>query len=322
MSDARLRILTLLSYLVEYSDEDHVLSTPDILAYLHDKGIEASRKTLRDDIALLKMAGFEIMEAKAGRCKSYYYSDRIFEVPELRILADAISSARFITASKSSDLIRKLGLLAAYHQRDKVVARIFIADRLKASNVKGMLIIDNINLAMDMHKKIQFKYFDYSPTKEIVFAHGGEIYTASPYALIWNDDRYYMPAYCEKHKDIIAFRVDRMTVPIITDIDARRDEGFNPVEFYKKMIQMFSGKERLVTIRCENPLMKYVIDRYGEDIETELDGDEHFLAKIPIHTSRTFYGWVFQFDGGIEVEGPLVVRDEYKAMLRRASGGK
>lgn len=322
MSDARLRILTLLIYLVEYSDEEHALSTSDILAHLRSKGIEASRKTLRDDISKLTLAGFEIMEERAGRCKGYYYSDRIFEVPELRILADAISSARFITASKSSDLIRKLGLLAAFHQRSKINAKIFIADRLKVSDSKGMIIIDIINRAMDLQKKIHFQYFDYLPTKERVLAHGGEKYTASPYALIWNDDRYYMPAYCEKHKDIIAFRVDRMTVPVITEIDARHDGGFNPAEFCKKMIQMYSGKERLVTIRCENPLMKYVIDRYGEDIETELDGDEHFLAKIPIHTSRTFYGWVFQFDGGIEVEGPLVVRAEYKEMLKRAFWGK
>jgi len=322
MADAKLRVLFLLRYLMDYSDEEHDISTSDLLELLKEHGFNATRKTLKDDIDSLKRAEYEILEGKNGRFKSYYISDRIFEMPELRILADAISSSRFISAAKSDELIGKLARLASRSQKQPVTARMFTADRLKVGENKSMLIIDTVSRAIDAKRKISFQYTDYLPTKERVLAHDGEVYVASPYALIWNDDRYYMPAFSEKHLEIIAFRIDRMTMPKMLEDEARDGSGFNPAEYSRKMIKMFSGPERLVTIRCENKLMKNVIDRYGEDIETELDGDEHFLATFVVDASRTFYGWVFQFAGGIQIVGPPEVKEEYMEMLDHASGVK
>ena len=322
MAEAKLRVLLLLKHLMDYSDADCAISVPEIVAFLKARGFNASRKTLKDDIDSLILAGYEILEGRSGRFKSYYIEDRIFEVPELRMLADAVSSSRFISAVKSDELIDKLSMLTSRAKKLPITAKMYTADRLKISGDKSMLIIDVVSRAIDAKKKISFQYIDYLPTKEKVLAHDGEVYIASPYAFIWNDDRYYMPAFSEKHQDIVAFRIDRMTLPVILDEDARINEGFNPAEYSRKMIKMYSGPERDVTIRCENRYMKNVIDRYGEDIETELDGDEHFTASFAVDTSRTFYGWVFQFAGGVQIEGPPEVKEEYMEMLSLASGEK
>lgn len=322
MADVKLRVLFLLRYLMEYSDEEHPVSTPELLELLKGRGFCVNRKTLKDDIRSINESGYEILKVKAGRFNSYYIGDRIFENPEIRILVDAVSSSRFISAGKSEELISKLARLTSRSQQKPITAKMFTADRLKVAEGRSLLVIDAVSRAIDEKKKIYFQYIDYLPTKEKVLAHDGETYVASPYALIWNDDRYYMAAYSEKHGDIISFRIDRMTVPVISDEEARADEGFNPAEYSRKMIKMYAGPFRVVTIRCENRLMKNVIDRYGEEIKTELDGDTHFKAAFAVDTSRTFYGWVFQFAGGIQIEGPPEVKSEYMEMLRQAFGEK
>ena len=167
---------------------------------------------------------------------------------------------------------------------------------------------------------MSFQYYDYLPTMEKVLRNNGEIYVLSPYALIWSEDRYYLVGYSDKRETLTPFRVDRMTVPEILEEDAVENTSFNPADFTNKVIQMYSGTEQTVILRCENDTMRSVIDKFGENIRVDIVDDQHFTAQVQVQTSQTFYAWVFTFAGEIEITEPESVRSEYLAMARKVIG--
>ena len=196
-------------------------------------------------------------------------------------------------------------------------ARIFTGDRLKTSNSNVLVTIDTVCNAIKQQKKISFHYWDYSPQKKKVLRHDGEEYIVSPYVLVWNDDRYYMPAYSDKRKTVVKYRIDRMCDVQILDEDAFVDPDFNIAEYSKKVIKMYDDNlpERTVTLRCINEHMKNVIDRFGEDIKTRVIDEATFSAKVSVVPSSTFFGWVMQYKGGILIEKPAEVKKNYEKLL-------
>lgn len=314
------RILFLLRYLYEYTDDEHSINTNELISVLSDNGFSANRKTVRDDVEMLCDAGYEILVDRDGKSNTYHFGSRTFELPELKMLVDAVSSSRFISAEKSDVLIKKLTSLASRYEAKELTAKIFTAERIKADNGKIFLITDLVSRAIEQKKKVSFQYYDYLPTMEKVLRNDGEIYILSPYALIWSEDRYYLVGYSDKRDTLTPFRVDRMTVPEILEEDAVENTAFNPADFTNKVIQMFSGTEQTVTLRCENDTMRSVIDKFGDNIRVNIIDDEHFTAQVQVQTSQTFYGWVFTFAGEIEIVEPISVRDEYLAMAKKVTG--
>lgn len=237
------------------------------------------------------------------------------------MLVDAVSSSHFISAEKSDVLIQKLTSLTSKYEAQKLTAKIFTADRIKADNNKIFLITDIVSQAIDLEKKISFQYYDYLPTKEKVFRNSGEDYIISTYALIWSDDRYYMIGYSEKRSTLIPFRVDLTAVPHITEEAAVKNTEFNLVYFTNKVVQMYSsGSEETVSLRCKNEMMRSVIDKFGEKIRTEIIDDKTFTAAVQVRPSNTFFAWVFTFAGDIEIMEPKAVREEYLERARKAAG--
>lgn len=310
------RILFLMRYLYENTDDEHSLSTNELISVLSDNGFSANRKTVRDDVQMICDVGFEVFVDKDGKSNSYHYGSRTFELPELKMLIDAVSSSRFISTEKSEVLISKLTSLASKYEAENLTAKIFTADRIKADNGKIFLITDLVSRAIECGKKVSFQYYDYLPTKEKVLRNDGEIYTLSPYALIWSDDRYYLVGYSDKRETLTPFRVDRMAVPKILDEDAVVNTAFNPADFTNKVIQMYPGTEQTVTLRCENDTMRSIIDKFGEGIRVDAMDEQHFLVEVQVQVGRTFYGWVFTFAGEIEIMEPASVREEYFEMAR------
>lgn len=315
------RILFLLRFLFENTDDEHCFSTNELIQLLAENGFSANRKTVRDDVEMLCDAGYEILVDKDGKSNSYHFGTRTFELPELKMLVDAISSSRFISAEKSEVLIQKLTSLTSKYEAQELTAKIFTADRIKADNSKIFLTTDIVSRAIEQEKKVSFQYFDYLPTKEKVLKNSGEVYIISPYALIWNDDRYYLVGFSDKRQTLTPFRVDRMTVPTITDEPAVKNAQFNPADFTNKVIQMFSsGEEETVMLRCRNETMRSVIDKFGDEIRTDVIDDQYFTAAVQVQPSQTFYGWVFTFQGDIEILKPENVRAEYLSVARKVAG--
>ena len=315
------RVLFLRKFLEEHTDDDHFITTEELIKLYEKNGYKAQRQTIADDVAVLISSGFEVIVNQIARNKTktnaYHIGARLFELPELKLLVDAVSSSRFITAEKSELLISKLSQLTNEENRDGLVARIYTGDRLKTTNPNVLVNIDTIYNAIRDKKKITFHYWDYAPNKEKVLKHDGEDYVASPYVLIWNDDRYYVPCFSDKHQNTVKFRVDRMCDVQILNEEAYIDPNFNVAEYSKKVIKMYDDNlpEKNVTLRCKNELMRNVLDRFGEDIKTTIVDEESFRARVTVVPSSTFFGWVLYYKGGILIEKPAEVKRNYEEML-------
>lgn len=321
-ADSKGRILFLLELLRRETDEEHPLSTQEILGQVRAAGYSANRKTVRDDIDLLTGMGTDIIPVKTGHSNSFFIGAREFELAEVKLLIDAVSSARFIGPGKSGELIRRLSGLVSRHQAEGLGRRIYTNGRIKADNPSIYYTVDQIFCAIDGNRKVSFQYTEFDADRKKILRNNGERYTNSPYALEWNEDYYYLIGYSEKRERVLTFRVDRITkLRILKSERIPEPEGFSVADFMKKVFEMYDGEETEVTLLCENAVMKYLIDRFGEDIETERVSEDRFQAKVRVSASRTFYGWVFGFAGQIRITGPERARVEYEDMARVALEG-
>lgn len=311
------RIFCLGSYLMENTDEDHTVTSAEIMEYLDRQGFRADRKTVKSDIDLLAQNGFDIIEVP-GRPKKYFVGSRLFELPELKLLVDAVSSSRFITQKKSAQLITKLSSLASAPQRETLDRHIYTTGSAKPENENIYYIIDTISDAIRRRRTIEFKYMEYTADRRKVYRGGGEIYTLSPYALYWNEDYYYVVGWSAKHGNVSAFRVDRMDAVKMTDDPAvEAPENFSIANYSGKVFEMFDGDSAVVNLECRNSLMKYVIDRFGEDVITKVRTPETFEVIVEVALSPTFYSWLFRFAGEARILSPERAVMEYHRMAER-----
>lgn len=309
------RLLLILEQLYKTTDEENPISTVEIMEYLATKGITIDRKTLSTDIKLLKDMDYDIVTIKSSPNK-YFWGSRTFEIPEIKMLIDAVSSSRFIPKKKSDELIKKLVSLASETQSASLDRHIIATGKAKADNKQIYYIVDTISDAINLGKKIRFKYTEYNGKKEKVFRHDGEVYTLSPYVLYWNEDYYYVVGYSDKHDSVSAFRVDRLYRPSILDESAvKKPKGFNVDDYSDKVFKMYDGDEAIVELECDNSLMKYIVDRYGVDVETEIHNEETFIARVPATLSPTFFAWVFQFEGRIKIRKPITALEKFEKIL-------
>lgn len=228
------RTLLVLKYIWEHSDEEHQVTAKDILAYLEGNGINTIPRRVKADVELLRDFGFDI-EIVHSTQNRYYMYDRNFELAELKLLIDAVQSAKFITNKKSKKLIKKLSVFASEHQQSELKRQLYIDKRVKTDNEGGYYSVDSIHTAIQQKKKITFKYLEFAPDKTKREKHNGQVYVLSPYALVWNDDSYYVIGYSEadNHNKIVKFRIDRMKNLTVTDNTAmRRPKDFNIEDYF------------------------------------------------------------------------------------------
>ena len=200
------------------------------------------------------------------------------------------------------------------------VRRHLYADHAKSDNLQIYYVVDTITDAINEGKKIYFQYFDYNEAKEKCLRHDGAKYSVSPYALVWDDNHYYMCGYDDDKQMIVNYRVDRMCNTGMTEEDAvPLPEGFSIDEYVRHQFRMFAGDEVEVTLECRNDMMKYIIDVFGEEVETWTASEETFYAKVNVADSPTFYGWVFPFEGKIRIVGPEEILDKYRSMVKAAN---
>lgn len=318
----KLRLLYIYQYLLKHSDVEHPVSTPELLKYLKDEyNMDVHRTTLPGDIAMMEEAGihFEIVKSRQNK---YYYDDRPFDVPELKLLIDAVSSSKFITEKKSKELIKKLVSLTSDYNAEKLRRHITVEGRIKSENEKAFYILDRINEAIDKNCKVSFQCADYNNRKYKELRHGGEYYVVSPYALVWDGDYYYMIGYCDNREHMRHFRLDRIyRIPnVLEDRKAVPEpKGFKLAEYMKKMFRMYGGDETInVELQCETFIMNAIVDHFGTKVLTEEIDDSHFKATVTVSPSPTFYRWVFGWNGAMKILGPKNVIEEYKAMARKA----
>lgn len=312
-NESQQALLLLRQYLHQQTDEQHPVSVTDILAFWQQHGIQAGRKSVYTDIELLQNAGMDIVCVKSSQNK-YFVGQRLFELPELKLLVDAVESSRFITEKKSTALIKKLGHLTSTAQAEQLNRRIYMGGTPKPENESIYYNVDTIHNAVQKKQQITFQYFEYTPKKEKVLKHDGYKYRFSPYAMIWNRDCYYAVGWSEKHGKIAQFRVDRMTAVEPLEHTAVQTLDFDPAEYVRKVFGMYPDNLCTVELLCDNEVMRSVIDRFGENVRTETVDEQHFRATVEVAPSPPFFSWVFTFSGKIRIVSPAAVLEEMRDM--------
>ena len=320
MNEKKSRILYIKRFLEEQTDEEHPATVADILAYLEQAGFNCGWKAVKNDIDLLIESGVDVI-CNRGRENQYFIGSHLFELVELKMLVDAVQASRFISARKSKQLTQKLSTLTATHQAGQLDRHLLIDKQPKTTNERVFYTADLLHTAIREKQKVAFKYYEYNSRKEKVYKHNRQIYRFSPYIMLWNNDCYYALGWSDSHGKVIKFRVDRMASPELCGEPAMPSpEDFDPSVYVKSVFQMYDGPEQTVTLKCENSLMKSVIDRFGEDVETKVLGDHHFCARVQVAASPTFLGWVFSFAGRMEITAPKSVADEYISLASFVAG--
>ena len=315
------RILYLYQHLLQHTDAEHPLSTAELMKILKEQyAIKVSRNTISDDLAMLHNCGLHIEHDEATQNK-YYYDGHLYDLAELKILVDAISSSKFITQRKSDELITKLLTLTSVANAAKLRRHIYVSGRAKSENEQGYYIVDAIHEAIDTCRKIRLIYADYDVNKECYATNGGSPYTVSPYTLEWDGDYYYLRGFCDERQAVRTFRIDRIAEQpkILNQIAVSLPEDYSPAQYSKCVFRMFdTDQPEEVQLLCHVSTMKHIIDHFGMDVETEPIDEEHFRADILVCTSSTFYRWIFGFNGKMRILGPELVKTAYQEMLRKA----
>lgn len=313
---SNIRIIELLRFLYQQTDEAHAVTVSEMIEYLKSKGIPSVRQTVYTDLEALDTAGIDIVQIKSTQNR-YFIGSRIFEYPELKMLVDAVASSKVISAKKSQALIQKLGQLTSIQQAEQLQRLDSLSSRVKPHNEKVYYIIDSIQTAILDQHQISFQYYEYTPEKKKILKHDGYRYILDPYALEWKNDHYYLIGYSHKHKGIAHFRVDRLTSVEPLDSKFQPMPDFDVAAYTNKMVDMFAAEHaEQVKLLCSNELMRVIIDHYGEDIEISPYDDTHFTVIIEVNPSGTFYGWVFKFMGKIRILSPQSCVDKMQDIAR------
>ena len=314
----KLKIIYIMEYLLKNSDEEHAVTTNQIIAYLKSHDIAVERKTIYSDIDALRDFGLDIIQVSEGNNHGYYVANRDFELPELKLLVDSVQSSKFITHKKTLSLIKKIEKLASIHSAQLLNRQVFVKNRIKTMNESIYYNVDEIHNGISNNRKIRFLYFEYNVAKERVYRHGGAYYEGSPFAMTWDDENYYLVAYDSEAGIIKHYRVDKMEK--ISTLDEERDgqevyQALDMAVYTRKTFGMFTGEEIKVQMRFENHLVGAVLDRLGSEVFIVPDGPAHFTVRTDVVVSPQFFAWVLGFGSQAQIVGPAHVVDGMKAHI-------
>lgn len=316
----KLKMLYLVKIFMEETDDNHSLSIHEIIKKLEAYGVNANRKTLYKDFEELRNYGLDIITNKDGRNFSYCLGCRDFELAELKLLVDSVQSAKFITDKKSKDLIKKLESLVSKYDGRLLQRQVVMAGRIKTVNESVYYTVDRIHDAINSGKQVSFKYFQWNVNKEMDLRHDGAWYKISPWALMWDDEYYYLVAFDSQSGQIKHYRVDKMLQ--ISVVDQRREgyeefKQFDMARYAKSLFGMFGGKEAKVTLEADNSMVGIFIDRFGKDILIIPTDANHFQAVVNVSVSNQFLGWVMALGDSVRIVNPPAVVEDMRSLLAR-----
>lgn len=314
----KLKILHILDYLERNSREDHLVKASELIGWLDRvHNISCDRKTVYSDIAALQDYGIDIVSVP-GKNGGYYIASRNFELPELKLLIDAVQSSRYLTEKKSRELIEKLCTQCNEFDASLIRRNVLVSGRVKSMNETIYYSVDAIQDAIVQDRQITFQYFDWDLGGKRRYRE--KEYLASPYGLCQDNENCYLLAYSERH-GITSYRVDRMS-----DIQISKNKripcpeltGKALNEHANRLFQMFAGDAVDVKLRFHKDLINVVIDRFGKDTMLIPDGDEHFNFTVRVAVSPMFLSWVIGFGAKAKVIYPDSVAQQCRDLCLEA----
>ena len=322
MAKGKLKMLHLVRIFQQETDDEHALTLQQIIDRLNAVGITADRKTLYADFEDLRQYGLDIIAQQRNHTTYYHLGERDFELPELKLLVDSVQAAKFITTRKSRELIRKLERHTSVYQAAQLHRQVYITGRVKAMNESIYYNIDRLHCAINTGVQIRFQYSQWNLDKELELRRDGDWYQVSPWALIWNNEKYYLVAYDANANMIKHYRVDKMLR--IKALDEPRQgqkafEAFDMAIYSKSVFGMFAGEETTVTLEVENPMVGVIIDRFGKDINLAPVSDTHFQATVNVIVSPQFLGWIIALGRSIRIVAPDTLVERMREEIHRLS---
>lgn len=310
------KILYIMDYLERNSREDHLVRAGELIAMLdREHNISCDRKTIYSDIAALQEYGVDIVSIP-GKSGGYYVASRNFELPELKLLIDAVQSSKYLTEKKSRELIEKLCRQCNEHDANLMRRNVLVSGRVKSMNETIYYNVDGIQDAIAQNVQITFRYFDWDLGGKRRYRE--KEYLASPYGLCQDNENCYLLAYSERH-GVTSYRVDRMCdIRLTQQKRAACPEltGKALNEYANRLFQMFSGDMTTVKMRFHNSLINVVVDRFGKDIMLIPDDGEHFNFTVPVAVSPMFLSWIIGFGNKAKILYPESVADQCKQLCR------
>ena len=319
-TNQKFKLYRLAKIMLERTDDDHYITMPEIIDALGEYDITADRKSIYSDLRDLEVLGIEVEGEKVGNRFHYHVVSRTFELPELKLLVDAIQSSKFITESKTNALIKKLEQLVSKYEAMKLQRQVFVSGRIKTMNESIYYSVDAIHHAISENKKIRFQYFQWNVKKEMELRHNGAWYHISPWGLSWDDENYYLVGYDSDGGKIKHYRVDKMLHIQMTDEKREGKECFKKMDmadYARKSFGMYGGKEQKVKLRVANDLAGVIIDRFGKNVMMIPEDEAHFTVNVDVHVSKQFLGWIISLGEGVKIISPDEVVDQMKKEIER-----
>ena len=306
------KLFRLLEMFIRRTDYSHGITMKEIIDGLSEYGISAERKSIYDDFIVLEELGFTV-EKLATKPPSYTLSERPFELPELKLLVDAVGASKFISEKRSRELIDKLKGFASIYGAGELQRQVHVEGRAKTANNATIYITDCIHTALNNNLKIKFKYYKYNSKKQKIFRNEGNFYTVNPLALIWQSERYYLVAMDDRDGRVKHFRIDKMEQASALDIPRDREalsKKIDTADYSQKVFGMYGGEDTLITLECKEELSNIIIDRFGTDISI-LPVEDGFRVTVRVMVSPTFFGWLAELGDRARLVGPQGVAEDY-----------
>lgn len=318
-TNQKLKLYRLALIMTELTDDEHMITMPEIQKELAKYEITADRKSLYDDLESLQILGIEVKGEKVGRKFYYHVSNKQFEIAELKLLVDAIQSSKFITAKKSKELIDKLNTFASKYEADQLNRQVVVQGRVKTMNESIYYFVDDVHRAIAENRQISFEYMKWDIDKTMV-PRREEPYVVSPWALTWDDENYYLIAYDEEAGCIKHFRVDKLkSIRVLKDKRIGKDKfkELDLAKYSKMSFGMYHGDQTKVKIAFHKDLVGVFLDRFGRDISVQPSNKKDWYETyVDVAVSDIFLGWIFGLGPDVKILGPDKVVKQFKAEIQ------
>ena len=322
---SKIKLIKILEILRQETDEDHYIDSSELMRRLEEQGISIERKTLYTDIELLNQFGYEILcEKTKGFPNKYCIADRLFDVPEVHILLDAVQSAAFITEDKTKVLVDKISSLAGRKRGDILKKNIVEFTTAKSHNERILYLVSEISQAIINRKKIKFNYFDYDVNYNKVYRKNskGEKrgYKVNPLGTVFDNGYYYLFCFDDFFGKVSHYRIDRMEGVKMTDLDMTpgvEKEIENLPTRKRQLFAMYGGDTAVVEVVADKELIDVIYDKFGDRVTLHTIDEQRVGFTAEVQVSPTFLAWCCSFGDKLKVKAPKKVVDQIKEYLEK-----
>lgn len=321
VSKQKQKLLIMEQLFNQRTDESHAITGNQLIDILGAMGIKAERKTIYDDIATLCDAGLNIETTKIGHSNAYYMGERLFTDEELKALANAVASSKYLTIKRSNEIIKKLQTLTSEYHAPALRRSIHNENRTKTQSDAVYRAVDVLQEAILSDRCAEFTCTDNSGEKKKGSKRAEERVTISPYQIVWECERYYVICWCEKQQKICRYRAEKLT-DIAIGSEKRHpltEEEERELRRLKSGGELGEGTSEVLKIQFIDSLTEAVCEKFGDKVQMHREKDGCFTIEAEVKLSPNFWGWLFGLGDGAKILAPQYAAEIAGERLKKLS---